>query len=265
MAKNIVITGSTRGIGLGLAKEFLRRGHCVIISGRSSTSVERALSELSDEFDADKFIGQPCDVGVYEQVEALWNAAKNQFGRVDIWVNNAGLGNPLDPFWEQSPSKIQSIIQTNLIGLMNGSHVAMRGMLEQGGGQIYNMEGFGSNGRRRIGLLIYGTSKYGVTYFTKGLSEEAATTPVQIGSLGPGIVVTDLLLDNNTGTEKERRRAQRVFNILGDKVETVAPFLVERMLANTKNGTHIEWLTNAKIIKRFLLSPFNRRNLFEEV
>src|SRR5437868_1872544 len=96
--KVIVITGSTRGIGLGMAREFLQRGQQVVISGRTPDSTANAVTQLSASY-ADRVVGQPCDVGDYAQVEALWDAAVARFGRVDIWINNAGTSHPSQNFW----------------------------------------------------------------------------------------------------------------------------------------------------------------------
>jgi len=260
--KVIVITGSTRGIGYGLAHEFLARGHAVVVSGRSSSSVASATGKLGAQHPAERLLGQPCDVGDYAQVQALWEAAVVRFGRVDIWINNAGLSNPMHMLWEQQPAIMEQIVKTNLLGVMNGSYVAMRGMVAQGSGTLYNMEGFGSDGGFRAGLLLYGSTKYAVRYFTKGLLKEAKGLPVHVNRLSPGIVITDLLMDGYVGRDSDKARAKRIFNILGDTVETVTPYLVERILANTQNGAYINWLTTGKILSRFLTAGFSKRDLF---
>ena len=87
--KCVVITGSTRGIGFGLAREFLRRGRRVLVCGRNAETTEKAVLALA-EYGAEVF-GQACDVTQLEQVQALWDAATARFGKVDIWINNAGL------------------------------------------------------------------------------------------------------------------------------------------------------------------------------
>jgi NAD(P)-dependent dehydrogenase (short-subunit alcohol dehydrogenase family) len=79
--KTVVITGSTRGIGLGLAREFLKRSHQVVVSGTSTSSVERALKQLDG---LGEMIGQPCQVQDYESVQALWNKGFERFGKIDI-------------------------------------------------------------------------------------------------------------------------------------------------------------------------------------
>jgi NAD(P)-dependent dehydrogenase (short-subunit alcohol dehydrogenase family) len=260
----IVITGSTRGIGLGLAEEFLKRGCAVVINGRSASSVATALAQLQSSYPPDRLFGHACETSDYAALQALWDAAHRHFGRIDYWINNAGIALPNQKFWTLDPAQYQSIVHANLIGKMNGTHVAFRGMLQQGSGQIFNMEGFGSDGRMRDGALSYGTTKYGLRYFTRAFTKEAAETPVMVGTISPGMVVTDLLIGNYDKTSDDWTRAQRIFNILADTVETVTPWLVERMLANTRSGAHIDWLPNSKIAWRFLSAPFSKRNLFPQ-
>ena len=90
--KSIVITGSTRGIGKGIARELLRRGHRVALSGRSQAAVDQALAELRTSATGDALaVGIACDVSKAADLQALWDGAHAAFGRVDIWVNNAGI------------------------------------------------------------------------------------------------------------------------------------------------------------------------------
>lgn len=87
--KTLVITGSTRGIGYGLAMSFLSRGCQVVVSGRLQQSVDEVVAKLGTQFPAECILGQACDIANYKQVQALWDAATIRFGKVDIWLNNA--------------------------------------------------------------------------------------------------------------------------------------------------------------------------------
>src|SRR5688572_12468419 len=100
MTKTIVITGSTKGIGYGLAEEFLKRGHNVIVSGRKQDSLDKAVATLSAKH-KDHVEGCLCDVTKFEDHEKLFAFAKEKFGRVDIWINNAGISLPRHMVWEQ--------------------------------------------------------------------------------------------------------------------------------------------------------------------
>jgi NAD(P)-dependent dehydrogenase (short-subunit alcohol dehydrogenase family) len=261
MPKTIVITGSTRGIGHGLAKEFLARGCQVVISGRSATEVAACVTQL-DQIAAGQVAGQACEVTDAGQLQALWDHAAGQFGRVDVWINNAGVSVPRTPFQQLSPNQIRTVLDINLNGTGQGCRVALAGMLAQGSGQIWNMEGFGSGGQMQPGMAAYGASKRGVNYLTEALSREVRSTPVQVCTLSPGIVVTDLLTGDYDLDSPEWAKARKIFNILGDKVETVTPWLVEQILKSNRNGARVAWLTPGKAFRRFMTAAFNKRDLF---
>jgi NAD(P)-dependent dehydrogenase (short-subunit alcohol dehydrogenase family) len=207
-------------------------------------------------------MGFACDVTKFEQVQALWNAAKVRFGKVDIWINNAGINAGQIPFWQLRPDHIQSGVETNLIGAMNGAAVAIGGMLEQGSGAVYSMEGLGSNGRRIKGLTLYGTTKYGLAYLTDALAGETRGTPVIVGAIRPGMVVTDLLTKPFEGKPAEWERAKKVFNVLAERIETVTPWIADKVLANSKAGIRIQWLTPSRIGFCVLRALFSKRDLF---
>ncbi len=261
--KNIVITGSTRGIGYGLADSFLALGCSLTISGRTSEAVEPAVEALRLKHEADRLLGCPCDVRDSEALQALWDKAKAQFGKIDIWINNAGISNTRMKTWELSPDEIESVIETNLLGVMYGSRVAMRGMLEQGFGSLYNMEGMGSDGRRHDGLTLYGCSKYALRYFNLSLVEETKGTPIVVGALSPGMVMTDFLKSGLDELTEEGQRTMRIFNLLADRTETVTPWMAQKILANEKHGARISWLTRRKVMGRFLSARFRKRDLFD--
>ncbi len=260
--KSIVITGSSRGIGLGLAKEFLKRGCSVTISARGKNKLDEEVRNLSEEFGGDKVCGRPCDVTDYDQVQQLWDAAVEKFGRVDIWLNNAGVSPPLKLLWELEPAQIAPVINTNITGLMYGCKVALQGMLKQGCGQIYNFEGHGSNDSTRAGMTVYGTTKRAVRYLSESLLDETEDKPVQIGTISPGIVVTDLLLEDLRHMTPERLAEVKViFNVLADTVETVTPYLAEEVLKNDKTDAKISWLTPEKTQARFEDPEYLERDL----
>lgn len=267
--KVIVITGSTRGLGLGLAGEFLKRGCAVVVSGRTPAAVDNAVQQLSTgrsteqsvNGGADRVLGQPCDVTVYGQVQSLWEAARGRFGRVDVWINCAGLAHADIVFWDQPPERYPNVVMTNVVGTMYGCRVALTGMLAQGGGAIYNVEGFGSRGRLQHGLSIYGSTKAAIHFLTRSLQLEAKDLPVMVGAISPGMLITDLLIGQYQGRPAEWERAKRVFNALADRVETVAPFVADKVLTGE---TPIIWLTPAKVMYRLLVARFKKRDLFEE-
>jgi NAD(P)-dependent dehydrogenase (short-subunit alcohol dehydrogenase family) len=260
--KTIVITGSTRGIGYGLADAFLKLGCSVALSGRTQQKVDEAVARLAARHHPDQLFGLACDVTRFEQVSALWNTSKARFGSVDIWINNAGINAGRIPFWHLSSDLIHAGVETNLIGAMNGAAVAINGMLDQGFGAVYLMEGLGSNGRKIKGLTLYGTTKYGLAYLTDALFLETRDTPIIIGAIRPGMVVTDLLTKPFEGKPAEWERAKKVFNLLAERVETVTPWIAERVLSNARSGVRIQWLTRSRMVFCLLRSMFRKRDLF---
>ena len=263
MSKRIVITGSTRGIGRGLAQEFLARGCRVAISGRSAAAVDRAVAEMGAAHDSDRVAGAACDVTDPDQVRELWRVATGTFGGVDIWINNAGVSIGRKPLWEQSDEDLARVVTVNLTGTLLGLKVAISEMLAQGHGQVWITEGFGSDGAATTGMAAYGATKRAARYLRKALQADTAGTPVQVGTLSPGIVVTDLLTGDYDAASEEWARAKRIFNILGDKVETVTPWLAEHVLAADKPGSHVAWLTRRKAFARFMLATLRKRELFD--
>ena len=221
--KSIVITGSTRGIGFGMADNFLERGCNVVVSGRTQDGVNNALAPLADKHSSERILGQSCDVTNYDQVKALWDAAVVGFGKVDIWVNNAGQPGAYQQFWTTDPAHMKEVVTTNLVGTMYGSKVAIEGMLAQGFGAIYNMEGAGSDGRIHGAMTLYASSKRGGNLLIKGLAEELKDTPVIIGALNPGMVVTDFFhLQEERGGE-DWDQTKKIVNIIGDKPRRSLP------------------------------------------
>ncbi|MFC2145010.1 SDR family NAD(P)-dependent oxidoreductase [Actinomycetota bacterium] len=260
--KNVVITGSTRGIGLSMAKEFLKTSNNVTISGRSKKLPEKLKKDLNSF--GSQILYVSCDVSKVDEVEKLWRQSKEKWGSIDIWINNAGQNCPYEYCFETNSSYIDALIDTNIKGMIYGSQIASKNMLEQGSGQIWNMEGMGSNGMIQERTIIYGTSKRALRYFTKGLARELKGTPVTAGRLSPGMMLTDFITKTPDGEKSpvlENKGFKFVFNALGDRPDTVASFFIPRILANTKNDALIAWLTNIKTMWRFIISPLNKNRL----
>ena len=263
--KVVVITGSTRGIGRGLAENFLDRGCKVVIAGRKQEAVDVVVEELAQRAGADNVAGKACEVTSAAQLQSLWDEAVNRFGRVDIWINNAGVSAPRKPLDETDEDVIASVVDINLGGMLQANRVALRGMRAQGAGQIWNMEGFGSGGQVQPGMCVYGATKRAVNYINKALQKEIKDTGVQVCTLSPGIVVTDLLVGDYDTSSAEWEKSKKIFNILGDKVETVTPFLVQGILKADKSGAKVAWLTGGKAFRRFMAAGFNKRDLFSDL
>ena len=261
--KSVVITGSTSGIGLGLAEAFLAQGCCVTISGHSQNNLDLAYDTLERKHDKDRIQAYLCNVTRYEEVEGLWQAAVAKFNHVDIWINNAGTGQSQIPIRDYSHELIDKVVGTNVNGVLYGMKIALSYMKQQGFGSIYNMEGLGSGGPVIRGLALYSATKAAVAYLTVSAAKEAEGTAIIVGGLRPGMVATKLITDQYKEHPEEWKKAERIFSILSDRVETVTPWLADKILRNEKNGVRIQWLTRSKIMFRFLESLFRKRIVYE--
>jgi NAD(P)-dependent dehydrogenase (short-subunit alcohol dehydrogenase family) len=261
--RSIVITGSTSGIGLGLADALLARGCAVTISGHSQVNLDKAFETLAGKYDKNLIQAYLCDVSHYDEVKGLWKAATDKFGHVDIWINNAGAGNPQIPIEDYSRELIDKVVGANITGALYGMNVALKGMKQQGFGSVYNMEGLGSSGPVIKGLALYSATKSALAYLTTAAAKEVEGTKIVVGGLRPGMVATKLITDQYKEHPEEWRKVKRIFNILSDRVETVSPWLAIKILSNTKNGVRINWLSRSKVMMRFLSAPFHKRHIFD--
>ena len=260
--KTVVITGSTRGIGLAMAQEFLQHGCNAVLSGRHDALPEAAKQALAGHMDHVLYV--PCDVSRSEDVQRLWDEAAARWGRVDIWINNAGQNAPHEYIWDTEAEHIDRLIGTNTRGMIYGCQIAAKNMIAQGGGQIWSMEGLGSNDMIQVKTILYGMSKRALTYFMSGLAKELAHTPVKAGRLSPGMMLTDFITKAPDGSESpvlKEEQFRKIFNILADRPEKVAAFFVPRMLASTQNDAHLVYLTGAKAMARFMAAPLRKRKL----
>ena len=260
--KNIVITGSTRGIGLAMAVEFLLAGCNVTISGRGEGLPFAAKERLNGM--ESKFVYIPCNVQNKADILKLWDLSVEKWGSIDIWINNAGKNAPHSYAYETGQSYTESIITTNITGMIYGCQVAAKEMLKQKNGAIYSMEGLGSNNMIQEKTILYGTTKCALTYFMKGLAKELKGTKVIAGRLSPGMMLTDFITktpDGEVPAIESNENFRKIFNLLADRPETVAKFFVPKIIANKKNGVQFAWLTNAKAAIRFISAPFNKRRI----
>jgi NAD(P)-dependent dehydrogenase (short-subunit alcohol dehydrogenase family) len=209
-----------------------------------------------------RVIAQSCEVADVAALQHLWDVACRELGPVDIWINNAGLAKGNMPLATQPTAIMQDMLNTNVLGTINGSQVALAGMRPRGRGAVYNLAGAGSDGSYVPGMLGYATTKAAVTWFTRWLAKEVAGQGLIVGSLSPGLVFTEGFLREHAAVPAAHRAGREAYvNIIGDHVETVATWFVDKMLANTKNGAEFVWLTPGKLRWRKFMSRFKPRDV----
>lgn len=265
--KTVVITGSARGFGYEMIKLFKHNNFNTVLCDINEESLNNAKYTLEKEKGNGKVLAIKADITKEEDVTELINKVISEVGSIDIWINNAGVNQPDLPIWEVSKSTIDRLIDIDLKGTILCSKLIMPVMIKQGSGQIFNVEGYGSNDATSVGLSIYGTTKRAVTYFTEALGHEAEklNTNVLIGKITPGIMITNFITTSlGDGAKIELpEQTKKVYNILGDYPETIANYIVPRIIKNKKNNAKIVWLTGRKAFIRFMTAGFNKRNFFE--
>jgi len=265
--KTVVITGSAQGFGFEMAKVFRKSNFNVVLSDINEEKLKSSVEELKYIKSDALVISEVCNVSSYDALENLWNFAITSFNSVDVWINNAGVNQPNKPICELTDKEVSFLLDVDLKGTIYGSQIAFKHMKQQGFGQIYNIEGYGSNDAMMTGLNVYGTSKRAVTHFTKALSkesEELTDGKVKVCLLTPGIMITGFLSNANGGKTKVElsEKTKKVYNILGDYPETIAEYVVPRIIKNNKNGYNVVWLTGRRAFSRFLTAGFRKRNFF---
>jgi NAD(P)-dependent dehydrogenase (short-subunit alcohol dehydrogenase family) len=188
--KTAVITGSTRGLGLAIARAYTHAGASVVVASRSQAAVDRAVETLH-EADGEAS-GMACDVGEREQVEALAKFAIQTYGHLDVWVNNAGISAPYGPTVHIEPDAFITVLKTNIFGVYYGSIYAMRHFLPRHGGKLINILGRGDKGPVPM-QNAYASSKTWVRAFTLALAKEYKQSGVGVFAYNPGLMQTDLM------------------------------------------------------------------------
>jgi gluconate 5-dehydrogenase len=186
--KSALITGSSRGIGFGIARGLGQAGATVILNGRNAESLNRAVSTLSQE--GLKVLGHSFDVSDSKQVDQKISTIEREVGSVDILVNNAGIirRGPLETIEE---SVWREVIETNLTAVFLTTKRVVKGMIDRRSGKIINICSLMSEISRPT-IVPYTVSKGGVKMLTKAMAVEWAKYNIQVNGIGPGFIVTEM-------------------------------------------------------------------------
>ncbi len=183
--KTAFVTGSTRGIGLAIARALHGAGAKVAIVGRDAARAQGVAGELGD-----RAAGVACDVAVAEQVDAALAGAESTLGPVDILVNNAGLTRDnllvrlTDDDWD-------AVLNANLKGAFHTTRLAVKGMMKRRSGRIISVTSVvGLTGNK--GQANYAASKAGLIGFTKSVAKEYAGRGILANCIAPGYIETDM-------------------------------------------------------------------------
>ena len=230
----VVITGSTRGFGYVVAQELLKAGATVVISGRSEDALRASLESLSS---LGKVTGWTCDVREEQQVYALARKTVDTFGRIDIWINNAGYSAGSGVVLDIDPRQVIDMFLSNDMGTFYGSQAALYFMLPRKQGTLVNMYGAGSNGKAASPMGMYATTKIWITSFTRTLAVELKGSGVNLLAFSPGMMLTDMLANPTVIGEQGKEKMKNfafVLRFLVKPPEVAARALVSGLAGNRK-------------------------------
>jgi glucose 1-dehydrogenase len=188
--KVVVVTGSSRGFGFAIAESLLEAGATVAVTGRSQGVVQSTLTSLQPKGRVSGFV---LDVRSEEQVYKLVEDVVAEFGRIDIWVNNAGYSNAAGMMLDMDPQDALDMFMSNDLGVLQCTQAIMRYMLPRKEGLLVNIYGNGSFLRPASPTGLYGATKAWITSFTRTLATELKGSGVQILGFSPGMMTTDML------------------------------------------------------------------------
>jgi NAD(P)-dependent dehydrogenase (short-subunit alcohol dehydrogenase family) len=182
-----LVTGSSRGIGLAIAKALAEVGCDLVICGRDAKALQKATREVARA--GGQVLSLPCDVTDPASMEALFAATRRVFRRLDILVNNAGIAHKVVPVEKFDVELWQRVIATNLSGTFLATRAALP--LMRRGGVIVNMLSIAA---RRVfaGQAAYCASKYGALGFSEALREELRPRGIRVVAMLPGATSTDI-------------------------------------------------------------------------
>ncbi|MDT9545951.1 MAG: SDR family oxidoreductase [Chlorobium sp.] len=247
----VVITGSSKGIGFGLAKAFLAAGCNVTVSCHDAEGLRAAETELTAAGFGERCLFVLCDVVLVDDVESLWRKSAAKFDRIDIWINNAASAHRMVPLWKLDHDEIAGTVDVNVTGTLNGSYVAMRNMIVQGGGHIYNMDGMGLDGSILEGMGIFGAANAAVSCVSRSLIEDARNTTVKVSTIVPGLIRTALQADTIGATTQGRV----LLAMFGEDVLSATADMAARILRNRTHGSCINRMTPPDMIGKVVGAP----------
>jgi 3-oxoacyl-[acyl-carrier protein] reductase len=235
--RNVVVTGGSRGLGLGIGQRLVAAGYRVIAIARSQNEeMQRVRAEAQAAY-PDSFIFLPFDLSEIEKIPSLVKQIRKEHGPVYGLVNNAGIS--FEGALAMMPAaQIEQLVRVNVLSPIMLTKYVVRGMMSDGEGRIVNVSsimaftGFS-------GLSVYGATKSSLLGFSKSLAREVGRAGINVNSVAPGFVDTDLTskLDEKDRERIVRRSALRRLTAVEDVANAVEFLLSEK--AKSITGTVI--------------------------
>ena len=189
--KVVVITGGSRGIGFATAQAFLREGAKVVITASKQDNADKAVSALKESFPNSVTGGIAPDLASYESVKTAFDKVAEEFGTIDVLVNNAGVSEST-PFANYTEELFDKVIDLNVKGVFTAARAASEIMERNGSGVILNTSSMVSISGQPSGVA-YPVSKFAVNGFTVSLARELGPKGIRVNAVAPGIIETDMM------------------------------------------------------------------------
>ena len=191
--RTAIVTGASAGLGYAIARAFLTNGANVVICGRNAASLEPARSSLSALATSGQQVRtEACDVASEQQVNLLIQNTIEEFGSLQILVNNAGVQGPIGPTEELALEDWRHTFEINLYGTLFTCRALIPHMRSQKYGKILNLSGGGAASPRPF-FSAYAASKAAVVRLTENMAEELRGTGIDVNAVAPGALNTQML------------------------------------------------------------------------
>ena len=196
-----VVTGGARGIGRAITERFLESGAKVAIWDSDTARMQSTVRELTDDNHRDAVIGCNADITSEASLRAAFDETVARLNKIDILINNAGIGGPNTTTWEYPTEEFRRVIEVDLIGVFLGCKVVVPHMIANGYGRIVNVASVaGKEGNPNA--PAYSAAKAGVIGLTKSLGKELAKTGVACNCITPAVALTEILAQ---GSEEHKQ------------------------------------------------------------
>lgn len=188
-----IITGASQGLGAAIAEKFVAEGASVLLCARTTAMVDDVCHRLSANLsEGQKVYSRTCDIGVTGQIDAVVNDALQLFPDLGVLVNNAGVYGPMGNIEDVDWDEWVDALKINLLGTIYFCRAVMPHLRKRGRGKIINLSGGGATAPLP-GISSYAISKVGIVRFTETLHKEAQGLAIDINSIAPGLMKTQLL------------------------------------------------------------------------
>jgi 3-oxoacyl-[acyl-carrier protein] reductase len=188
--KIALITGSSRGIGRGIALEFAREGAHIVVNYRRDAAAADATVHAVQELGGSA-LALPADVSEWGAVEAMVEQALRHFGHLDIVVANSGIASRVAPLWDLDVDHWHKVININLHGVFYTCRATVGHLVQRKSGNVILISSIGADACGPMGAPYY-VAKAGVNALTKSLAKECAPAGVRVNCIAPGLVATDM-------------------------------------------------------------------------